>query len=165
MDRQWYISAGELILQDKTTYKAIQSFDINSIHNELVLILAKFGHVKFIDQTTDYRYGQWQSELMFKILQSYLTQQTPLAQTLLEPFLSPESFQACRGYFLPKLQKMELPLPISTPQIAGRIPPMRPICASIGWVTYAVSVLLDIILKPIMLKLDSYIMSSATTAK
>jgi hypothetical protein len=42
---------------------------------------------------------------------------------------------------------------------------MRPICASIGWVTYAVSLLLDIILKPIMLKLDSYIMSSATLAK
>jgi hypothetical protein len=102
---------------------------------------------------------------MFKLLQSYLTQQTPLAQTLLEPFLNPESFQACRGYFLPKLQKMGLPLPISPPLIAGRTPPMRPICASIGWVTYAVSVLLDIILKPIMLRLDSYIMSSATIAK
>ena len=60
---------------------------------------------------------------------------------------------------------MGLPLPINPPLIAGRTPPMRPICASIGWVTYAVSLLLDIILKPIMLKLNSYIMSSATIAK
>jgi hypothetical protein len=42
---------------------------------------------------------------------------------------------------------------------------MRPICVSVGWVTYAVSVLLGIILKPIMQNLDSYIMSSATIAK
>ena len=42
---------------------------------------------------------------------------------------------------------------------------MRPICASIGWVTYAVSVLLDILLKPIMLRLNSYIMNSASVAK
>ena len=79
--------------------------------------------------------------------------------------LKPGIFPSMHGYFLPKLQKMGLPLPISPPLIAGRTPPMRPICASIGWVTYAVSVLLDIILKPIMLKLDSYIMSSATIAK
>ena len=165
MDHQWYISAGELILQDKTTYRTIKSFDINSIRNELIVILAKFGHVKFKNKTTDMRYGSWQSEPMFILLQKYLTYQTPLAETLLEPFLNPESFQACRGYFLPKLQKMGLPLPINPPLIAGRTPPMRPICASIGWVTYAVSLFLDIILKPIMLKLDSYIMSSATLAK
>jgi hypothetical protein len=48
---------------------------------------------------------------------------------------------------------------------AGRTPPMRPICVSIGWVTYAVSVLLDVIPKSILLKLDSYIMGSATLAK
>jgi hypothetical protein len=103
MDRQWYFSAEELILQDKTTYKTIQSFDINSISNELIFILAKFSHVKFKDQSSEFRYGKWQSEPMFKLLQSYLTQLTPLAQALLEPFLNPESFQACRGYFLPKL--------------------------------------------------------------
>jgi hypothetical protein len=102
---------------------------------------------------------------MFVILQNYIVAQTPLAKVLLEPFLNPETFQACRGYFLPKLQKLEQPFRINPPLIPGRTSPMRPICASIGWITYAVSVLLDIILKPIMLKLHSYILNSATIAK
>jgi len=42
---------------------------------------------------------------------------------------------------------------------------VRPICASIGWITYIVSLYLDIILKPLMLTLPSYIMNSAALAK
>jgi hypothetical protein len=165
MDRKWYISAGELILQDSSTYKAIPSFDVNTIRNELILILHKFGHLKFRHNNGDPRYGKWHNENMFTLLQKHITQQTPLAEILLEPFLNPDAFQACRGYFLPKLHKLDLPFPINPPLVPGRTPPVRPICASIGWVTYAVSVLLDIILKPIMLRLDSYIMNSASVAK
>jgi hypothetical protein len=87
MDRKWYISAGELILQDKHTYQAITSFDVNSIRNELILILHKFGHVKF-KNGTDSKYGTWRNEHMFNILKDHITHQTPLARILLEPFLS-----------------------------------------------------------------------------
>ena len=164
MDRKWYISAGELILQDKHTYQAITSFDVNSIRNELILILHKFEHVRF-KNGTDPKYGTWRHEHMFNILKNHITHQTPLAQILLEPFLDPDSFQACRGYFLPKLHKYDIPFPINPILTPGRTPPMRPICASIGWITYAVSVLLDILLKPLMFKLNSYIMNSAGVAK
>jgi hypothetical protein len=155
MDRKWYISAGELILQDTHTYKAIPSFDVNTIRNELILILHKFGNIKFRHCNGDPRYGKWHNENMFTLLQKHITQQTPLVEILFEPFLNPDAFQACRGYFLPKIHKLELPFPINPSLVPGRTPPMRPICASIGWVTYAVSVLLDIILKPIMLRLNS----------
>ena len=164
MDRKWYISAGELILQDTHTYQAITSFNVNSIRNELILILHKFDHLKF-KPNTDLRYGSWQKEDMFSLLQNHISQQTPLARLLLEPFLDPDLFQACRGYFLPKLHKLEIPFPINPPLTQGRTPPMRPICASIGWITYAVSVLLDILLKPLMFRLHSYILNSAGVAK
>jgi hypothetical protein len=148
MDRKWYISAGELILQDTHTYQAINSFNVNSIRNELILILHKFDHIKF-KHNIDVKYGPWQQEDMFSILQNHISHQTPLAKLLLEPFLDPDLFQACRGYFLPKLHKLDTPFPINPPLTPGRTPPMRPICASIGWITYAVSVLLDILLKPL----------------
>jgi hypothetical protein len=92
MDRKWYISAGELILQDKLTYQAVTSFDVNSIRNELILILHKFKHIKF-KSGTDPKYSSWRSEHMFNILKKHITYQTPLAQILLEPFLDPDTFQ------------------------------------------------------------------------
>jgi hypothetical protein len=79
MDQQWNISAGELILEDETAYRANKSFDINLIRNELFVILAKFGHVKFKDPITVMRYCTWRFEPMFTLLQKYLTYHTPLA--------------------------------------------------------------------------------------
>ena len=38
MDRKWYNEAGEWILTDNTTYRSIESFDTNSIRNELIFI-------------------------------------------------------------------------------------------------------------------------------
>jgi hypothetical protein len=102
---------------------------------------------------------------MFSLLHNHISQQTPLAQIPLEPFLDPDLFQACRGYFLPKLHKLEVPFPINPPLTQGRTPSLRSICKSIGWITYAVSVLLDILLKPLMFRLNSYIINSAAVAK
>jgi hypothetical protein len=45
MDRKWYIDAGKLILTDNTTYRSIESLDVNSIKNILIFILATSNHI------------------------------------------------------------------------------------------------------------------------
>ena len=60
MDRKWYIEAGELILKDTSTYKAIDSFSVNTIRNELIFILTTANHKRFKDTTpTDFMYKHW----------------------------------------------------------------------------------------------------------
>jgi hypothetical protein len=166
MDRKWYIEAGELILLDNSTYRSIENFNINSIRNELIFILATSHHIKLKDTSpTDFMYKDWRNESLQTLKACYFTFSTDLADILLEPFLDPDGIQPCRSYFLPKLQKLAFPYPCPPPLIPGKTPPVRPICASIGWVTYIVSIYLDIILKPIMLSLQSYIMNSAALAR
>jgi hypothetical protein len=166
MDRQWYIEAGELILKDNTTYRSIESFDINSIRNELIFILATSNQVRFKDTTPiNFMYKDWRNESLKILKHRYITYTSDLADILLEPFANPDTIHPCRSYFLPKLQKLEIPYPCPPPFIPGKSPPVRPICASIGWVTYIVSLYLDIILKLLMLALPSYIMNSAALAK
>jgi hypothetical protein len=167
MDRKWYIEAGELILTDNTTYKSIESFNINSIRNELIFILATSNHIKFKKDTTptDFMYKEWRNESLQVLKSRYFASSSELADILLEPFLNPDNIQPCRSYFLPKLQKLQIPYPRPPPFIPGKTPPVRPICASIGWITYIVSIYLDIILKPLMLELPSYIMNSAALTK
>jgi hypothetical protein len=166
MDRKWYIEAGELILTDDTTYKSIESFNINSIRNELLFILATSNHIKFKNTTpTDFMYKEWRNESLQVLKSRYFAFSSGLADILLEPFLNPDNIQPCRSYFLPKLQKLQIPYPRPPPFIPGKTPPVRPICASIGWITYIVSIYLDIILKPLMLELPSYIMNSAALTK
>ena len=110
-------------------------------------------------------YTEWQNEPLQTLKSRYLIYTSDLADTLLESFLDIDQIQPCRSYFLPKIQKLPISYPRPPPFIPGETPPVRPICASIGWVTYVVSVYLDIILKPIMLSLPSYIMNSAALAK
>ena len=166
MDRKWYIEAGELILTDNTTYQSIESFDINSIRNELIFILATSNHIKLKDTTPiEFMYKDWRNEPLQVLKSRYITFSSDLADILLEPFANPDNIHPCRSYFLPKLQKLAVPYPRPPPFIPGKSPPVRPICASIGWVTYIVSIYLDIILKPLMLALPSYIMNSAALAK
>ena len=63
MDRQWYIEAGELILNDSSTYRTLSSFDINAIRNELIFILAASNHVQLKDTTpTGFMYAEWKNE-------------------------------------------------------------------------------------------------------
>ena len=166
MDRKWYIEAGELILTDSSTYRRIENFDINSIRNELIFILATSNHIKLNNTSpTEFMYKDWRNESLQTLKARYFTFSTDLADILLEPFLDPDGIQPCRSYFLPKLQKLAIPYPCPPPFIPGKTPPVRPICASIGWVTYIVSIYLDIILKPVMLTLQSYIMNSAALAR
>ena len=166
MDRKWYIEAGELILKDNTTYRSIESFNINSIRNELIFILASSNHIKLKNTTPiDFMYQDWRNESLQVLKSRYITYSSDLADILLEPFANPNNIHPCRSYFLPKLQKLAIPYPCPPPFIPGKSPPVRPICASIGWVTYVVSLYLDIILKPLMLALPSYIMNSAALAK
>ena len=110
-------------------------------------------------------YTTWKNEPMSVLKQQYITYTSELADIFLEPFYDPDSIHPCRSYFLPKLQKLLLPYPRPPPLLPGKTPPVRPICASIGWITYIVSLYLDIILKPVMLQLSSYIMNSAALAK
>jgi hypothetical protein len=166
MDRKWYIEAGELILTDSSTYRRIENFDINSIRNELIFILATSNHIKLNNTSpTEFMYKDWRNESLQTLKARYFTFSTDLADILLQPFLDPDGIQPCRSYFLPKMQKLAIPYPCPPPFIPGKTPPVRPICASIGWVTYIVSIYLDIIPKPIMLKLQSYIMNSAALAR
>ena len=166
MDRSWYIEAGELILKDTSTYTAIESFSINSIRNELIFILATSNHLTLKDTTPiDFMYRDWKNDSMQTLKAKHITYSSVLADILLEPFLDPENIHPCRSYFLPKLQKLLQPYPRPPPLLTGKPPPVRPICASIGWITYIVSLYLDIILKPLMLSLPSYIMNSAALAK
>ena len=166
MDRQWYIDAGELILKDESTYKAIDSFNITAIRNELIFLLATSNHIQLKNTSpTEFMYSSWKNEPMTVLAKQYITFTSELAAIFLEPFYNPDSIQPCRSYFLPKIQKLMFPYPRPPPLIPGSTLPVRPICASIGWITYIVSIYLDIILKPIMIQLPSYIMNSASLAK
>ena len=166
MDKQWYIDAGELILKDESTYRAIDSFNITTIRNELIFLLATSNHIQLKNTSpTEFMYSPWKNEPMKVLAKQYIISTSDLADIFLEPFYNPDTIQPCRSYFLPKLQKLLFPYPRPPPLILGRTPPVRPICASIGWITYIVSIYLDIILKPIMIQLPSYIMNSAALAK
>ena len=166
MDRTWYIQAGELILQDSKTYRLVDRFDINGIRNELLQILATTGDIIFKDvNPLEFQYSTWKHLPLQDLLKYHITSCSPLADVLIEPFLTPENIQACREYFLPKLHKLAIPWPRPPPLLPNKTPPVRPICASIGGITYIVSVYLDITLKPVMLQIPSYIMNSAALAK
>ena len=166
MDRQWYIEAGELTLKDTSTYQVLESFNITAIRNELIFLLATSNHIQFKNVSpTEFMYTTWKNEPMSVLKQQYITYTSELADIFLEPFYDPDSIHPCRSYFLPKLQKLLLPYPRPPPLLPGKTPPVRPICASIEWITYIVSLYLDIILKPVMLQLSSYIMNSAALAK
>ena len=166
MDRTWYIQAGELILQDSKTYRLVDRFDINGIRNELLQILATTGDIIFKDvNPLEFQYATWKHLPLQDLLKYHITSCSPLADVLIEPFLTPENIQACREYFLPKLHKLAIPWPRPPPLLLNKTPPVRPICASIGGITYIVSVYLDITLKPVMLQIPSYIMNSAALAK
>ena len=166
MDRTWYIQAGEMILQDESTYRAVDSFDIIAIRNELLHILATSDHLQFKRITPlEFQYATCRLLPLQELLKTHITSTTALADALIDPFLHPEDIQVCREYFIPKLHKLLLPWPRPPPLIPGQTPPVRPICAAICWVTYIVSVYLDIILKPTMLQLPSYIMNSAALVK
>ena len=166
MDRRWYVEAGELILKDTSTYRTIESFNINTIRNELLFILATSGQVKFKDTSPrNFMYADWRNESLQTLKARHITYSSSLADIFMDAFADTDSIQACRSYFLPKLQKLPFPFPCPPPLLPGKIPPVRPICASIGWVTYAVSVYLDILLKPLMVQLPSYIMNSSALAK
>ena len=105
MDRKWYIEAGELILTDSSTYRRIENFDINSIRNELIFILATSNHIKLNNTSpTEFMYKDWRNESLQTLKARYFTFSTDLADILLEPFLDPDGIQPCRSYFLPKLQ-------------------------------------------------------------
>jgi hypothetical protein len=166
MDRTWYIQAREMILQDESTYRAVDSFDIIAIRNELLHILATSDHLQFKRITPlEFQYATCRLLPLQELLKTHITSTTALADALIDPFLHPEDIQVCREYFIPKLHKLLLPWPRPPQLIPGQTPPVRQICAPICWVTYIVSVYLDIILKPTMLQLPSYIMNSAALVK
>ena len=166
MDRAWYIQAGELLLQDTSTYRPVPSYDINGIRNELLQILATSGDIIFRDVTSlEFQYAPWKNVPLPELNSSHITFSSSLADVFLEPFLHPENIQPCREYLLPKLHKLDIPWPRPPPLPSGKTPPVRPICASISWITYIESVYLDIALKPLMLELPSYIANSAALVK
>ena len=116
MDRKWYIEAGELILKDNTTYRSIESFNINSIRNELIFILASSNHIKLKNTTPiDFMYQNWRNESLQVLKSRYITYSSDLADILLEPFENPNNIHPCRSYFLPKLQKLAIPYPCPLP--------------------------------------------------
>ena len=166
MDRAWYIQAGELLLQDTSTFRPVAGYDLNNIRNELLQILATTGDIIFREVTSlEFQYASWKNSSLLELHKSHIAFSSSLADVFLEPFLHPENIQACREYLLPKLHKLDIPWPRPPPLPPGKTPPVRPICASISWITYIESVYLDIVLKPLMLQLPSYVANSAALVK
>ena len=105
-----------------------------------ILIEAKMLIIK--DPTTPINY-------MFPIdwTQFIENQYTPLIKLLLFYFDHPEMIKICRLYLLPKIHKS----PLS----------WREICSSPGWITFLISMFIDLILQPILKKVPTYIQDSA----
>ena len=163
MDRAWYIEAGELFL-NSNSYKPLQTFNINIIRNELIEILISSGHINLKLKNTNFLNTEWCHKPLKRLCAEHFHSITSLARTLLQPFLYPDEIAVCPEYFLPKIHKLTTPLPRPPPLILGKLP-IRPICASITWPTYATSVFIDILLKPFMLKLPTYIKNSSCVIK
>ena len=74
-------------------------------------------------------------------------QYTPLIKLLLFYYDHPEMIRICRLYLLPKIHKS----PLS----------WRERCSSPGWITFLISMFIDLILQPILKKVPTYIQDSA----
>ena len=75
------------------------------------------------------------------------TTYTPLVKLLLFYFDHPDMIRICRLYLLPKIHKD----PLS----------WREICSSPGWITFLISIFIDLILQPLLKKVPTYIQDSA----
>jgi hypothetical protein len=53
MDRQWYIDAGELILQDTNSYTQVASVNVRVLRNELIEIFVKAKEITLLDPHLD----------------------------------------------------------------------------------------------------------------
>ena len=71
---------------------------------------------------------------------------TPLMKILLFYFDHPEMIRICRLYLLPKIHKS----PIS----------WREICSIPGWITFIISIFIDLLLQPSLKKVPTYIQDS-----
>ena len=74
-------------------------------------------------------------------------QYTPLMKILLFYVDHPDMIRICRLYLLPKIHKE----PLS----------WREICSSPGWITFLISIFVDIILQPLLKQIPTYIKDSA----
>ena len=75
------------------------------------------------------------------------TTYTPLVKLLLFYFDHPDMIRICRLYLLPKMHKT----PLSWQEI----------CSSPGWITFLISIFIDLILQPLLEKVPTYIQDSA----
>ena len=140
IDKQQYITAGEEILSDPTTYTLCTiPPNINIIIFKLKTILRTYKEIY-------HRKPQDQNETY-----------TPLARALLASTTN-KKWQYARLYLCPKIHKEKNHNEWLKKQ-------WRQICASIGWVTYETSTYLDLLLQPIMRKIPTYLKDSATLIK
>ena len=75
-------------------------------------------------------------------------QYTPLLKLLLFYFDHPDMIRICRLYLLPKIHKH----PLS----------WREICSSPGWITFIISMFIDLILQPLLKQVPTYIQDSSS---
>ena len=143
MDTKTYITAGEDKLTKTNNYQRIE-WDIpyTSILKEILdiliegkILIPKNPNVNIKD-TMPLDWNQFEE-----------TTYTPLVKLLLFYFDHPDMIRICRLYLLPKIHKD----PLS----------WREICSSPGWITFLISIFIDLILQPLLKKVPTYIQDSA----
>ena len=143
MNTSDYIHAGETKLHNTCNYKTINTnLPYDTILKNLIDILIECELLEPITKEQEIHYTMPIDWSQFKE-----NTFTSLTKLLLFYFDHPDLIKICRFYILPKMHKD----PIG----------WREICSSPGWVTFIVSMFIDIILQPILTNIPTYVKDSA----
>jgi hypothetical protein len=143
MDTATYIKAGEEKLKTTKNYQQIETdIPYKQILKEAISILLESKIPMLKDNKTPINYTMPTDWTQFTE-NCY----TPLVKLLLFYFDHPDMIRICRLYLLPKIHKS----PLS----------WREICSSSEWITFLISMFIDLMLQPLLKKAPTYIQDSA----
>ena len=132
MDTTTYIKAGEDKLKKTNNYQLVKTeIPYEPILKEVIDIFIEAKMLNVKDATIVMKYT-----LPMDWTQFNENQYTPLLKLLLFYFDHPDMIRICRLYLLPKIHKH----PLS----------WREICSSPGWITFIISMFINLILQPLL---------------
>ena len=144
MDTTTYIEAGEDKLKKTNNYQLVKTeIQYEPILKELIDIFIEAQMLNVKDAKIAIKYTLPMDWTQFRE-----NQYTPLLKLLLFYFDHPKMIRICRLYLLPKIHKH----PLS----------WREICSSPGWITFIISMFIDLILQPLLTKVPTYIQDSSS---